>query len=456
MNDRTEWFRQAKLGMFIHWGPYSVAGVEASWPIMVPRYVDLMGGPRIAEDDYVGLASRFDPSEFDALRWVRTAKRAGMRYLVFTAKHHDGFCMFDAPGTEYKITRTAFARDVVGELADACRTEEVRFGLYYSPPDMHHPGYRDTSRPVAQNWFGEPERREWHEYLDYMEAHLRHLLTAYGRIDVLWFDGLFDQEKYDPPRFHRLAKGLQPDILVNDRLGDEYDFITPEQGIPDGVPVIATHRRNQIDARTFLRIIRILSTPPIRRLVRRKLSKISDHPKPLTRFPAESFPAYDRFQPWETCMTMNKTWAYCPSDDRWKPTRVLLRILSRVVSRGGNLLLNVGPDSLGRFPVEAVRRLEAVGTWMDANGEAVYGTRYGRPVDSHTAVSSRTDDAIYVFVLERPGDGIVHLDGLHFMPRRAELVDTGEELPVLRSREVPALGVSEVVNDLLLPVVRLT
>ena len=204
--DRLAWYREAKLGLFLHWGPYSLAGVEASWPIMVPELAWLADQPPIAQPDYEALATRFDPTAFDPGSWLRAAREAGMRYIVLTAKHHDGFCMFDAPGTDYKITNSPYGRDIVAELAEACGRDGMPLGLYYSPPDMRHPGYRDTSRPARENWFGQPERPAWREYLGYMEEHLRVLLTRYGPIAILWFDGLFDLAKYDPPRFFKLIR----------------------------------------------------------------------------------------------------------------------------------------------------------------------------------------------------------------------------------------------------------
>ena len=238
-DDRLDWWQQARFGLFLHWGPYSVAGVEASWPIMVPALARLVPQPEISEADYVGLARRFDPRGFDPAAWVAAARRAGMRYIVITAKHHDGFCMFDAAGTEYKITRSPYGRDVLAMLAEACAAASMPLGFYYSPPDMHHPGYRDTRRPVTENWFGEADRPEWHSYLDYMEGHLRQLLTGYGDVAILWFDGLFDHDRYQPDRFHRLVRELQPRTLTNDRLGPG-DYVTPEQFTPAGIPVSRT------------------------------------------------------------------------------------------------------------------------------------------------------------------------------------------------------------------------
>lgn len=151
---RTDWYRKAKFGMFIHWGPYSQASVEAAGPILVPK----PGG--ITESEYRALAGTFNPTRFDPRAWVDLARQAGQKYMVFTTKHHDGFCMFDSAYTDYKITRTPYGKDIVSQLAQACHEDDVPLGIYYSPPDMHHPGFRDTSKPASENWHGQPERPE--------------------------------------------------------------------------------------------------------------------------------------------------------------------------------------------------------------------------------------------------------------------------------------------------------
>jgi alpha-L-fucosidase len=217
--------------MFIHWGPYSLASVEASWPIMEPE-------PQwgITEAGYRTLPQRFDPVKFDPRAWVHLAKAAGQRYMVFTTKHHDGFCMFDSSYTNCKVTNTPFKRDIVAELAAAAKAEGMPLGFYYSPPDMNHPAYRDTSKPASTNWNGEPTRPEWPQYLDYMELQLSELLTRYGDVALIWFDGLRQQEKYNGVRFHDLIHRLQPHTLINNRIGLAGDYDTPEQFTPKFIP----------------------------------------------------------------------------------------------------------------------------------------------------------------------------------------------------------------------------
>src|SRR3954452_6833939 len=222
-NERVQRFNDAKFGMFVHWGPYSLASVEASWPIMTPEK------DGISEAEYRSLRERFNPVKFDARALVRLAKAAGQKYIVFTTKHHDGFCMFDSQYTGYKITNTPYGRDIVAQLAEAAKAEGMPLGFYYSPPDMNHPGFRDTSKLAATNWKGEPQRPEWPLYLDYMDLQLRELLTRYGDAFVIWFDGLNDQQKYAGARFDDLIHSIQPMTLINNRIGLTGDFVTPEQ-----------------------------------------------------------------------------------------------------------------------------------------------------------------------------------------------------------------------------------
>jgi alpha-L-fucosidase len=410
-NQRLAWYHQAKFGLFLHWGAYSAAGVEASWPIMTPDLSDAMFGARtrITEEEYRALPGRFNPVEFDADVWVHTAHQSGMRYIVFTAKHHDGFCMFDAPGTDYKITNTPFGRDICLELAQACARVGMPLGFYYSPPDMHHPGYRDTRKPTAQNWLGEPKRKEWAQYLDYMESHIRALLTGYGEVSILWFDGLVNHAKYDPPRFHQLIHSLSPHTLINDRLGDDYDYITPEQFIPKaGIPV-RTGRPpsgNDPGGDSFFRAVTSLyKIPGLHGIIGKQLQKYQNGTLELTPVLQEAYPTPDRFQPWETCMTMGRSWSFNPAETDWKTPQKLLRSLVEVSSRGGNFLLNVGPTAQGTFPPEALERLDYIGCWMAKYGESIFSSTYTPLQAQLWGRASRQGSRLYLHVFDWPKNG---------------------------------------------------
>jgi alpha-L-fucosidase len=411
--NRMRWFNGAKFGMFIHWGPYSVAGVEASWPIMAPELAPVLFGeqPPISEAEYTALPQKFNPVEYDPRAWVQLAKEAGMRYLVFTAKHHDGFCMFDAPGTDYKITNTPYGRDVCAELAAACAEAGMHLCFYYSPSDLYHPGYRNTKKPAAENWLGEPSRPEWRGYLNYMESHLRKLLTDYGQVGVIWFDGLSGHKKYEPPRFHRLIRDLSPSTLVNDRLGPECDFVTPEQFIPRrGIPI--KHRASAPSDGLVRVMLRLLQVPGINALLKRTARKYAEGDLSLTNVPTASYPSPERFQPWETCMTMNKTWAYNPTDKAYKPASRLIYNLVEIASRGGNYLLNVGPSPLGTFPPEAIDRLRAIGRWLAVHGESIYGTTYGPLQHLLYGRTTAREGSVYLHIWDWPSSGSISLGAM--------------------------------------------
>jgi|SRR5579871_1814186 len=388
--DRTRWYRDAKFGMFIHWGPYSEASVEASWPIMVPE-------PHwnISEAAYRRLPEQFNPVKFDPKSWVRLAKAAGQRYMVFTTKHHDGFCMFDSAFTNYKITNTPFKRDVVSELAEAANAEGMPLGFYYSPPDMNHPAYRDSSKPASTNWRGEPARLNWPLYLDYMELQLTELLTRYGDVALIWFDGLDHQAKYNGRRFQDLIHRLQPATLINNRIGIPGDYDTPEQFTPKFIPTKKTARMGGTD-------LQDKSTPA-------------------------GVPAAEEFRLWETCMTINDTWAYNKNDRKFKSTRELIRTLVDVASKGGNFLLNVGPGPDGTIQPEFEQRLRAIGAWLAINGEAIYGTTYG-PIQGISNIrTTEKDGVVYLEIFDWPGEHL-RLDGFEPRVHSASLLAAGTQL----------------------------
>ena len=363
--ERLRRFNEAKFGMFIHWGPYSQASVEASWPIMTPH----PGG--ISEAEYRKLATTFNPTKFDAREIVRLAKEAGQQYIVFTTKHHDGFCMFDSAFTDYKITNAPYGKDIVAMLAKAARDEDMPLGFYYSPPDMNHPAYRETSKPSATNYKGEPTRPEWPLYLDYMGLQLRELLTRYGDVFVIWFDGLDNQRKYDGYRVHQMIHELQPMTLINDRIGLRGDFVTPEQRLPKGIP-----RKNS------------------------KLENINPNDEGVLVAP----PRPEEFQPWETSMTINDTWAYNKNDRKFKSTTDLVHALIDAASKGGNFLLNIGPMPDGTVQPEFQERLRGIGAWLKVNGEAIYGTTFGPLQDVPFGRTTAKGNTVYLHVYSLPAN----------------------------------------------------
>ncbi len=374
-NQRTEWWREARFGMFIHWGIYAVPA-DAT---------DLQGKKKIAEwymsnkqmqvRDYEKLAAQFNPVKFDARRWVKTAKDTGMKYIVITTKHHDGFCMFDSKLTDYCITKaTPFKRDPLQELAAECRRQGIRLCFYHSIMDWHHPDYlprrpwEAQTRPVGG---GNLDR-----YIEYMQGQLRELLTNYGPIGVLWFDGGWEHsaQEFHARVVNALIRSLQPSILINNRNCLPGDFMTPEQFVPaQGLP-----------------------------------------PGRL----------------WETCMTINDTWGYAKNDNNWKPAELLIRTLIDTASKGGNFLLNVGPTAEGEFPEAINDRLARLGEWMKVNGESIYGTSRSpfRTLSFNGRVTAK-GNTLYLHVFSWP-EARLELTGLETRVLTARALDGGETLTV--------------------------
>jgi len=330
--DRMAWWRDARFGLFVHWGPVSLQGTEIGWSRGGERR-GTGGTGEVPLDVYDNLYRSFNPTEFDAREWVALAKAAGMKYLVFTTKHHDGFCMFDSALTDYKITKAPFQRDVVAELAEACREGGLRLGFYHSPPDWHHPDYRTENHA---------------RYVEYLHGQVRELCTNYGRVDILWFDGLGGTAgDWNAPALVKMIRELQPGIVINDRAGLPEDHDTPEQKVG----------------------------------------------------------AYRDDRPWESCITIGTQWSWKP-DDSIKSLQECVRTLVRCAGGDGNLLLNVGPMPSGAIEPRQAERLREMGAWLEKRGESVYGTRGGPFLPGEWGASTRKGDRIYVHAFEWGDEGL--------------------------------------------------
>ncbi|MCJ7448671.1 MAG: alpha-L-fucosidase [Bacteroidales bacterium] len=323
---RMKWWTDARFGMFIHWGLYALPA-RHEW---VKNY------ERMTNEQYQKYFESFNPDLYNPHEWARMAKEAGMKYVVLTAKHHEGFCLFDSKYTDYKSTNTPFGKDLIKEYVEAFRAEGLKVGFYYSLIDWHHPDYTiDSRHPQRQDSDTAYARlnkgKDMNRYREYMKNQVRELLTNYGEISIIWFDFSFPGKNgkgradWDSENLLKLARSLQPGIIVDDRLDlrdveGGWDFTTPEQ-------------------------VKVAKWPEMNR------KKI----------------------PWETCQTFSGSWGYFRDETSWKSPAQLLELLIESVSKGGNLLLNVGPTARGMFDFRAQERLKAMGEWMKYNNRSIYG-----------------------------------------------------------------------------------
>ena len=360
-------WRQMKFGLFIHWGPVSLKGTEIGWS---------RGGERRGRNDkstgsipveiYDNLYKQFNPVKFDAEQWVQIAKDAGMKYLVFTSKHHDGFSMFDSKVTDYKITNSPFKRDVVKELADACHKAGLKLGYYYSPVDWYHPDYRNENHA---------------RYIEFMHSQLREICSNYGRIDIIWFDGLGGSAKdWDSENLFKMIRRLQPNVIINNRAGLPADHDTPEQRIGK----------------------------------------------------------FQNDRPWETCMTICRQWAWKPND-QMKSFKQCIQTLVKTVGGDGNLLFNVGPMPDGRIELRQVERLKEMGAWLRKYGQSIYGTRGGPFKPGAWGASTYKGNAVYIHVLNWSGEKLL----LSPVPKKivASSVLTGGEASIRQTDEAIEISV---------------
>jgi alpha-L-fucosidase len=347
------WFEDARFGLFVHWGHSSQQGIELSWPLVGPIFA-LPNSTPVSVEQYHSSAATFNPTRWDAGGLARRAREAGMRYAVLTTKHHDGYAMFDTRTSDFGVMHSPLRRDITREFAEAMRAEGLRVGLYFSLIDWSHPDYPAFTQADVPYRFpvgkpADPER--WPRFVEAMFEQVRELLTNYGPIDLLWFDGGWERtaDQWRARELEQMIRSLQPDIVINDRLPGAGDYWTPEQFVP---------------------------------------------PRPPDR-------------PWETCMTMNESWGYNPRDTRYKSARQLIHTLCEVAGRGGNLLLNVSPMGDGALPAEQVERLDAIAAWMRRNGESIVGTRPGLEPWQFYGPSTRRGETVYLHLLMRPYDSVV-------------------------------------------------
>jgi len=362
--DMQAW-REMKFGLFIHWGPVSLKGTEIGWSRGGERR-GTGGTGQIPFKEYDNLYKKFNPVKFNADEWVQVAKDAGMKYLVFTSKHHDGFSMFDSKHTDYKITNSPFKRDVVKELADACHKAGLKLGYYYSPVDWYHPDYRTENHG---------------KYIKFMHNQIRQLYTKYGRLDIMWFDGLGGSAKdWDSDNLFRMIRKLQPHIIINNRAGLAADHDTPEQ----------------------------------------RIGKFQ----------------HDRA--WETCMTICRQWAWKPND-QMKSLKQCIQTLVSVVGGDGNLLFNVGPMPDGRIEPRQVDRLREMGVWLSKYGQSIYGTRGGPFKTGSWGASTNKGNNIYIHVFNWDDNGL----SLPPIPRKIidSSVLTGGTATVKQTKEAIEISV---------------
>jgi alpha-L-fucosidase len=365
-NDRMEAFREAKFGMFIHWGLYAIPAREA-W---------VMNREKIPVAKYAQFAQKFNPVKFNAAEWVRIAKDAGMKYMVITSKHHDGFAMYHSRVSPYNIVEaTPFKRDPLKELADACQKEGIRLGFYYSQAqDWHHPG-----GAVMQKRWDPAQEGDFDQYLrEIAIPQVKELLTGYGSVFSIWFDTPVQMTPQSAEKITKLVHTTQPATYINSRI------LAPSRTIADANPgQLAELRSIGIDYLSYAD------------------RQIPDKPQ---------------WRDWETCMTSNDSWGYVASDDNWKSPAVLIGQLVEVVSKGGNFLLNVGPTAEGVIPAPSVANLQEVGRWLKVNGEAIYGAgptafgyELGKPGKKDERGRVTTDGALDWRCTTKPGKLYIHL-----------------------------------------------
>jgi alpha-L-fucosidase len=389
--ERTHWFRQDRFGMFIHWGLYAIPA-RGEWVRSVER---------ISSEAYQPYFDEFNPDQYGPAAWAKLARQAGMKYAVLTAKHHDGFCLFDSRLTDYKSTNTPCKRDLVREYVQAFRAEGLKVGLYYSLLDWHHPDYPawgDRHHPLRDNPACKDRPQDFSRYLAYLHGQVRELLTNYGRIDIIWFDFSYDGmsgETWNATELVEMTRRLQPSILIDNRLSGSGES------------------NHNFTARN----------PP---------AYAGDFACPEQIIPPEGLvDEAGRSVPWEACMTLTRNWGYTAADKDFKSAQQVVRALVECVSKNGNMLLNVGPNARGEIPVECAGILEEVGGWMQRNSASIYGcgrAEFSKPDWGRFTQRGKT---LYAHIYER-GIGPVNLRGLAGKIQKARLLANGSEIKLER------------------------
>ncbi|WP_276482161.1 alpha-L-fucosidase [Paraflavitalea pollutisoli] len=395
---KMDWWRKARLGMFIHWGVYAVPAGEYQGKPVDGLGEWIMHDVSIPRSVYAGYAQQFNPVKYNADAWVTMAKEAGMKYIVVTTKHHDGFALFDSKASDWTAVKaTPYGKDLLKPLVEACRKQGMKLGFYYSQAnDWYNPG----GAAARGHWDKTQAGNGMDEYIDKVAIpQMKELLTQYGDVVELWWDVPTDMNKERADKLHALL-ALQPGIITNDRLGGGYkgDITTPEQYIP-----------------------------------------------------ATGIAGRD----WETCMTMNDTWGFKTKDNNWKSSATLIRNLVDIASKGGNYLLNVGPTAEGEFPAPIIERLAAIGRWTKVNGESVYGTTASPfkilPWGRATKRVEGAATSLYLHVFNWPTNGQLTVPGLKAKVQSVRLLAGGAKLTAAATAEglqiqVPLLAPDEVAS----------
>ncbi len=358
---RMQWWKEARFGMFIHWGLYAIPAGTYNGEQIGGLGEWIQNSASIPAQEYEKYAPQFNPIKYDANEWVRMAKEAGMKYIVITSKHHDGFCLWDSKLTEWDVMdATPFKRDILKELKQACDAQDIKLCFYHSIMDWHHPDAQAPFYPEFNNT--KKTNPNFPKYVEnYMKPQLKELVDNYGKLGIMWFDGEWIGDYTSPmgKDVYNYVRNLQPDIIVNNRVdkgrqgmkgqnkeGDfAGDYGTPEQEIPDtGLPGVE----------------------------------------------------------WESCMTMNDTWGFKSFDHNWKSTEILVRNLIDIASKGGNYLLNIGPKADGTFPEASIQRLAEIGEWMNVYGESIYGTMASPVEKPEWGRYTQKEGKLYAHVFEWP------------------------------------------------------